>query len=348
MIASGNVTVQKESRVTIAAIAREAGVSVPTVSRVLNGRADVSPQTRARVEDLLARHDYRRRATREREAAQLIDLVFDDLDSPWALEIIRGVEDGAHAYGAGIVVSAIHQRSGSTRQWLANLRTRSTAGVIFVASDVTQALHAEVRRHNIPVAVIDPAGTPPGDIPTVGATNWPGGLSATEHLISLGHRRIGFIGGSDRLLCSRARLDGYRAALEAAGIPVDGDLIRPGDFYHEAGFAGGTVLLEPEDRDDRPTAIFAASDQMAFGVYEAVRRRGLRVPEDVSVIGFDDLPESRWASPPLTTVRQPLTEMGLVAARTVLAPGKGTTTETPRVELATQLATRESTARLLA
>jgi LacI family transcriptional regulator len=257
------------------------------------------------------------------------------------VEIIRGVEDVAHAAGVGTVVSAVHRRSASTRQWLQNLRARATDGVIFVISDLAPTVHAELRRLNIPTAVVDPAGVPAIDVPTIGATNWAGGLSATEHLLSLGHQRVGFIAGPRRLLCSRARLDGYRAGLEAAGISVSDELIRQGDFYHESGYVGGTALL---DLADPPTAIFAASDQMAFGVYEAVRRRGLRVPDDISVVGFDDLPEARWASPPLTTVRQPLTEMGGLAARTVLRLAQGEQIESPRVELATELVVRDSTA----
>jgi len=335
------VTVDEGRRVTITAIAREAGVSVPTVSRVVNGRSDVSPETRERVEELLRQHGYRRRPTRARVSASLIDLVFNDLDSPWAVEIIRGVEDVAHNAGVGTVVSAIHSRSTSARQWLQNLRARATDGVIFVTSDLTPPLHAELRRLNIPMVVVDPAGVPAIDVPTVGATNWAGGLSATEHLLGSGHRRIGFIAGPRRLLCSRARLDGYRAGLEAAGLEVDDQLVQPGDFYHESGFACANALL---DLPEPPTAIFAASDQMAFGVYEAVRQRGLRVPDDISVIGFDDLPEARWASPPLTTVRQPLSEMGALAARTVLRLAQGEEIESPRVELATEMVIRHSTA----
>jgi LacI family transcriptional regulator len=238
-------------------------------------------------------------------------------------------------------VSAIHRRSAPTRQWLSNLRARSTDGVILVLSDLEPPLAAELRRLDAPIVAVDPAGTPSLDIPTVGATNWAGGLSATEHLVSLGHRRIGLIAGPRRLLCSRARLDGYRAGLESAGIGVADELIRQGDFYHESGFKGSAALL---DLADPPTAIFASSDQMAFGVYEAVRQRGLRVPDDISVVGFDDLPEARWASPPLTTVRQPLAEMGVVAARTVLALAQGQELDSRRVELATELVTRVSTA----
>ncbi|MGC4807575.1 LacI family DNA-binding transcriptional regulator [Micromonospora sp. DT233] len=322
-------------------IARLAGVSVPTVSRVINGRSDVAPQTRERVEDLLTRHGYRRRPSSSRPDAALIDLVFNDLDSPWAVEIIRGVEDVAHGSGVGTVVSAIHQRTSSARQWLDNIRARSTQGVIFVTSMVAPPLQAELRRLNLPVVIVDPAGVAPQAASTIGATNWAGSLGANQYLLGLGHRRIGFIAGPPQLMCSRARLDGYRAALEGAGVALEDALIRPGNFYHEAGYAAGTQLLA---LPDPPTAIFASSDQMALGVYEAVRKRGLRVPDDVSVVGFDDLPEVRWCSPPLTTVRQPLAEMGMMAARTVLRLAQGEKIESPRVELATELVVRDSAA----
>ncbi|WP_435818138.1 LacI family DNA-binding transcriptional regulator [Micromonospora matsumotoense] len=322
-------------------IARLAGVSVPTVSRVINGRSDVAPQTRERVEELLTRHGYQPRSAARRTQSALIDLVFNDLDSPWAVEIIRGVEDVAQASGAGTVVSAIHRRTSSAKQWLDNMRTRSTEGVIFVTSMVEPPLQAELRRLRLPVVIVDPAGVAPQEAPTIGATNWAGSLRATQYLLGLGHRRIGFIAGPPQLMCSRARMDGYRAALDAAGLAVDDRLVRPGNFYHESGYTAGMHLLGlPEP----PTAIFASSDQMALGVYEAVRKRGLRVPDDVSVVGFDDLPEVRWCSPPLTTIRQPLAEMGMLAARTVLRLARGETIESPRVELATDLVVRDSAA----
>ncbi|MDT5040790.1 MAG: LacI family transcriptional regulator [Actinoplanes sp.] len=330
-------------RVTISAIAHEAGVSVPTVSRVLNGRADVAPQTRALVEGLLKQHGYRRRAARRPGGrAGLVDLVFNDLDSPWAVELIRGVEEVTHAAGVGTVVSAVHRHTGtSTKQWLQNLRARASDGVIFVNSDLTTTVYTELQRLGIPIVVVDPVGGGAFDVPTVGATNWAGGRAATGHLTSLGHRRIALITGPRTLLCSRARLDGYRAALEEAGLTVDEGLIRQGDFIHESGFAAATELLAlPQP----PTAVFACNDAMALGVFEAARRHGLRIPEDLSVVGFDDLPESRWSPPPLTTIRQPLAEMGALAARTALRLAQGEITGLPRVELATELITRESTA----
>jgi LacI family transcriptional regulator len=330
-----------ENRVTMIAIAKEAGVSVPTVSRVLNGRSDVAPRTRQRVEHLLRERGYRPRSPLLRATAKLIDLVFNDLDSPWAVEIIRGVEEVAHSIGVGTIVSAIHRRASSAATWMENLRNRTTAGVILVTSDLTPPMNAELRRLNVPMVVIDPAGMPATDVPTIGVTNWAGGLSATQHLTALGHRRIGFISGPKRLLCSRARQDGYGAGLAAAGIEFDRALIKEGNFYHESGFACAQALLSLKRR---PTAIFASCDQMAFGVYEAARRRGLRVPDDLSVVGFDDLPESRWTSPPLTTVRQPLSEMGLVAARTLLRLAQGEPIDSPHIELATDFVARDSTA----
>ncbi|MGX1163086.1 LacI family transcriptional regulator [Pseudarthrobacter sp. SLBN-100] len=329
--------------ITISAIAAEAGVSVPTVSRVLNGRGDVSPRTRERVETLLRDHGYQRRGARPSVRSGLIDLVFNDLDSPWAVEIIRGVEEAANEAGASTVVSAIHRSANptSTRQWLDNVSARASDGAILVTTDLDSFLRAELQRLDVPAVVIDPAGVPELDVPTIGATNWTGAVGATEHLTGLGHRRIGFVAGVPGLWCSRARLDGYRAGLDAAGIPFDPDLVVEGDFDYQSGFRAGSTLLE---LSGPVTAVFAASDQMALGVYEAVRKKGLRVPEDISVLGFDDLPEARWASPPLTTVRQPLAEMGKLAARTVLRMLQGEGVASPRVELATRLVVRESTA----
>lgn len=329
--------------VTISAIAAEAGVSVPTVSRVLNGRGDVAPRTRERVETLLREHGYQRRGARQEPRSGLIDLVFNDLDSPWAVEIIRGVEEAANEAGASTVVSAIHRQGSrnSTRQWLDNVSARASDGAILVTTDLDSFLRAELQRLHVPVVVVDPAGVPDLDVPTVGATNWTGAVGATEHLTGLGHRRIGFVAGTPGLWCSRARLDGYRAGLDAAGIPFDSELVMEGGFDYPSGYRAGCRLL---DLAEPPSAVFAASDQMALGVYEAVRRKGLRVPEDVSVVGFDDLPEARWASPPLTTVRQPLAEMGVLATRTVLRMLQGEGVDTLRVELATRLVVRESTA----
>jgi LacI family transcriptional regulator len=326
--------------VTIAAIAEEAGVSVPTVSRVLNRRSDVAPGTRERVERLLRESGYRRRGTRA-EGASLIDLVFNDLDSPWAIEVMRGVEDAAHAAGMGTVVSAVHRQAGSTRRWLSNIRARASDGAVFVTTNLDPLLHEELQSLQVPAVVIDPAGLPDLDVPTISSDSFAGGVSATEHLVALGHRRIAHVTGRLSLWASRARLDGYRSVLQAAGMPGDPELVVEGDFSFASGFRAGRRLL---DLEYPPTAIFAGSDELALGVTEALRRARLTVPQDVSVVGFDDLPLVRWSSPPLTTVSQPLVEMGKLAVQTVQRLVRGEQIENTRVELATTLVVRDSTA----
>jgi LacI family transcriptional regulator len=330
-----------EHRTTLAAIAAEAGVSLPTVSKVVNGRPDVAPATRARVEQLLDEHRYSRGGVRRHRRSGLIDLVFNGLDSPWAVEILRGVEEWGAGHETGIAVSSVRHGNVRPASWTSALASHDTDGVILVTSELTGSQLEQLREAGIPLVVVDPVNPPPPDLPSVGATNWAGGLAATEHLLSLGHRRIGAIAGPGDYLCSRARIDGYRTALERADVQFDPALVRNGDFYHEGGFIQGGELL---GLTKPPTAIFAGSDQQAFGVYEAARQRGLRIPQNLSVVDFDDLPVARWVSPPLTTVRQPLTEMGSAAAQMLGELIDGTTLRSSRVELTTELITRESTA----
>ncbi len=329
------------SRLTLADIAAEAGVSLPTVSKVVNGRADVAPATRARVERLLDERNYRHPGLRPGRRSGLIDLVFNGLDSPWAVEILRGVEEWCAANGKGAAVSAVRHGSVRPASWTSALASHDTDGVLLVFEELTTEQLGELREADIPLVVIDPVNLPEPDLPSVGCTNWAGGMAATDHLVGCGHRRIGAIGGPSSSLCSRARVDGYRSALERAGVSFDPALVRNGDFEHEGGFVRGGELL---DLAEPPTAIFAGSDQQALGVYEAARQRGLRIPQDLSVVGFDDLPVDRWLSPPLTTVRQPLAEMGWAAANMLGTLIDGLPLPSRRLELTTELIVRESTA----
>jgi LacI family transcriptional regulator len=331
----------QRQRPRLADIAAEAGVSLPTVSKVVNGHADVAAATRARIEQLLGERNYRHPGVRAGRRSGLIDVVFNGLDSPWAVEILRGIEEWCSTHGLGAAVSAVRHGSARPASWTSALASHDTDGVLLVTSEVTAEQLSQLREDDIPLVVVDPANLPEPDLASVGATNWAGGMAATEHLISCGHTRIAAIGGPAEYLCSRARLDGYRSALERAGLRYDPALIRHGNFRHEGGFACGGELL---DSDDRPTAIFAGSDEQALGVYEAARQRGLRIPQDLSVVGFDDLPMDRWVSPPLTTVRQPLAEMGRVAADMLGTLIEGLPLATRRVELATELVVRASTA----
>ncbi len=335
--ASGPVS----GKITIADIATEAGVSVPTVSKVMNGRTDVAAHTRERVEAIIRRHGYQRRGDDRSRRSTLVELMFHELESAWALEIIRGAEQVAREHGLAVVMSESQGRLTPGHGWLESVIARRPLGVIAVFSDLSATQLAKLRARDIPVVVVDPVGEPGTETPSIGATNWNGGLTATRHLLELGHTRIAMIGGPERVLCSRARVDGYRAALETAGLTVDPDLVRYGDFHVESGFKQATVLLS---RPDRPTAIFAGSDLQALGVYEAARAAGLRVPQDLSVVGFDDLPLAEWVGPPLTTVRQPLQDMAAAGTRLAITLARGEKPEHRRIELATTLVVRHSTA----
>ena len=331
----------QQTRPTLAFIATQAGVSQATVSKVLNDRTDVAPATRERVERLLRAHNYLGPDSRRSRRSGLIDLLIGGLDSPWAVEIVRGVEADCAARRMRAVVSLVRGGDARPPSWTNVPATHHSDGVILVLSGMTHRHREQLKASSVALVVVDPVNLPDTDIASVGATNWAGGLSATEHLLELGHRRIAAIGGPHALMCTQARIDGYRAGLERAGVEPDRGLIRYGDFKHAAGFHATRELLA---LPDPPTAIFAGSDQQAMGAYEAARQTGLRIPHDLSIVGFDDLPLCEWLSPPLTTVRQPLEEMGRTAARTLFQLLDGEPLVSTRIELATELIVRESTA----
>jgi LacI family xylobiose transport system transcriptional regulator len=329
----------ESSPLTIAQLAALAGVSTATVSKVVNGRSEVSPETRAAVEELIRRHGYRRQRRRSTPTA-MVELVFHALEGDYPVEITKGVAEVAREHDLMVGISDLHRDHAAGAAWLEGVVRRRPSGVIAVFSGLTETQHEQLARSEIPLVLLDPADTPARNIPSVGAGNWNGGLTATRHLLALGHRRIAIITGPDSALSSRARLDGYRTALDMAGVSVDPQLIGRGDFLIEGGLAEAHRMLR---LPDRPTAIFATNDGQAVGVYHAAHQLGLRIPDDLSVIGFDDLPSVRWAIPPLTTIRQPLTEMAAAATSMLLRLAHGEQLPQSRVELATELVVREST-----
>ncbi|MER7112887.1 LacI family DNA-binding transcriptional regulator [Saccharomonospora azurea] len=334
-------------RATLAMVADAAGVSPPTASKVLNGRGDVAAATRAKVEQAARELGYTSPAGRRAAVAtRIVDLMFDDLVSPYSLEVLSGVTEAGTEAGVDVVVNRLHAADAAGAQsnpdaWVKGLKAAGREGVIIVTSELTEEQVDAFDRAGLPLVVIDPLNLPRVDVTSVGATNFSGGLSATEHLLSLGHRRIGFAGGPTRAACGQARLHGYRAALEKAGVTVAPELTLHGAFSYPAGLEMGSRLL---DSPEPPTAVFAASDTTALGVIEAARRRGLRVPDDLSVVGFDDTILATLATPALTVVRQPLPDMGRVALRTLLRLAAGETLDSHHVELATHLVVRDSTA----
>lgn len=332
-------TQEGPGKVTLAQVAEIAGVSVPTVSKVLNGRQDVSPPTRQKIERLLEIHGYRR-TSRSAPEVPLIEVVFHELDAIWAMELILGVEKVAKDTGASLVLTQSGTRHSPGPEWIEGVLRRRPLGVILVFSALPKEYKQQLRSRSIPFVIIDPAGDPEPDVPSVGSANWSGGLAATRHLIEIGHRRIGIITGPADMMCSLARLDGYRSAVTSAGLTADPSLVAYGDFHVEGGYERAMAMLRPLDR---PTAIFAGSDLQALGVLEAAGALGLRTPEDLSVVGYDDVPVAKWSRPALTTVHQPLRKMAEAASEMLLRLNAGERTTT-RLELATSLVVRKSTA----
>jgi DNA-binding LacI/PurR family transcriptional regulator len=330
---------RRRGEATVATIARLAGVSPPTVSKVLNGRSGVAEDTRQRVEALLREHGYRRPDAVIPSA--VLEVVFHALEGHAAVAIMRGVEEVARTRELAVGFSELSGRNTDRRGWVEQVLARRPTGVIGVYASFSPREQAKFAAAGIPLVALDPTGEPLHTTPSVGAANWSGGLAAARHLIELGHRRIAVIGGPVSYLCSRARLDGFHAAMDEAGIPVDPALVRHGRFMFDDGLAHGLALLKFHEP---PTAIVCGDDLQAMGVYEAARQLGVRIPDELSVVGFDDIDYAQWMGPPLTTVRQPLAKMGATAAELVLMLADGEEPTQTRVELATSLIVRGSSA----
>jgi len=326
-------------RVTLAMIAAEAGVSKATVSKVLNGRTDVSADTRSRLESLLRSHGYRRRPAAS--PSRTIEVVLSDLDAGWSLEVIGGIERTAHEAGFSVILTVSGDRHAPADEWLDGVLLRRPAGVVLMFADLPREQREKLRARGMPFAIIAPSGDPSPGVPSVGSANRDGAFAATRHLIELGHRRIAAITGPRDMMCSVARLEGYREAMAAARLPVDPDWVRFGTFLPAGGEVHARELLA---RRDRPTAVFAGSDLQALGVIAAATATGLAVPTDLSVVGYDDIALSRWMSPQLTTVHQPLARMGAEAARMVLHLAEGGVADSRRIDLPARLVVRGSSA----
>ena len=323
----------------LASIADEAGVSPATVSKVVHRRRDVSEATRARIEALLTERGYVRAWETEARRPRQILAVFRDLAGPYTLEVVRGIVESAAGIGVHTTVGTTGRRS--IAQWLEECPRLGALGVVIVISTLAEREERRILDQRLPVVLVDPLNAPAGDIPSIGVTNWHGATTAVQHLIDLGHRRIGMLAGRSHSLAGSARLHGYRAALAEAGIAYDPALVRSTDFdYGEALRSARSVL----QRDGRPTALFAASDVQALGALEAARQLGISVPRELSVMAFDDTLVAAMASPPLSAVRQPFRELGQEATRVLLHLADGRPPATTRRELATELVVRMSTA----
>ncbi len=330
---------------TMSQIATVVGVSVATVSKVINQRADVAPATRERVEQAMAQQGYvlnrAARSLRKGRSGQIDFLVGQELNSYYAFEILRGVEEALLSTEVRVVLASTHAHREREQQWRQRLSEGAIDGAILVLANKQSLYLQELDRRRIPFVVVDPLGELGPEDLSVSATNWAGGKLATQYLLSLGHRRIAVVMGEASHPCTQDRLAGYRLALQEAGVSIDPALIRFADFHGERAHQEMMQLLAlPE----APTAVFVGNDEQCLGVYRAVYECGIAIPDAMSVVGFDNMPYAEWVTPALTTIHQPLLEMGRVATKMVLRLIAGEPVETIRVELATPLITRASCA----
>ncbi|NLX09575.1 MAG: LacI family transcriptional regulator [Chloroflexi bacterium] len=326
---------------TIYDVAREAGVSYSTVSRTLSGYEFVKPSTREKVlraaEKLgyVPNHQARSLAGGR---SHLIGVLVPGLNNSYIGEILRGIDEALAESEYNLLLYTTHRRQGKESHYAATIMNSGVDGLLLVVPLMATPYLDTLHERDFPCVVIDQSEeTQKGAV--VSGTNWQGAFEATEYLIGLGHCRIGFISGLAGLTSTTERLAGYSAALAQHGLALDERLIAEGSFLQEGGYTAAQQLLA---LPDRPTAIFAANDLSALGAMEAVREHGLRIPKDISLVGFDDIPQASLGYPKLTTVRQPLSEMGREAANILLEEIAHPEQPRRRVTLPTKLIIRDS------
>lgn len=327
--------------VTIFDVADEAGVSYATVSRVINNKDHVSVEKRERVLHAMARLGYVANAQARSLAggsSHVVGLLVDYLNTSYMGEIVRGIDVALDAHHCNLMLYTTHRRKTKESAYVTKLTRELADGLLLILPRNVNAYLDTLRQRRFPHVLIDYLSDGE-NVPSVSTTNFQGAYDAVNYLLSLGHRRIGFITGTMDFGCAQERLAGYEMALKDHGVLADPLLICEGDFLQPQGYQCTQTLLE---LTEAPTAIFASNDIMALGVMEAARERGLRLPEDLSIIGFDDIPQAGYVHPLLTTVRQPLEEMGRVAALLLLKYIAQPDTAIERIKLPTELIIRQS------
>ncbi len=326
--------------VTIQDVAKAAGVSVTTVSRVLNDKDDVAFETYEKVQSVIQELGYTSslaaRSMRSRKT-NVIGLIMPDVEQPFPIQVMKGVNRAVAELDYDLIVytSGDFKKPSSAdreRHYVSLLNGSIADGVIVVTPAATTFSTAA------PVVAVDPNNVSP-DCPAVIANNRAGAMAAMEHLISLGHRRIGYIGGRPDLQSAVRRLQGYENALRQAGIPLIPELIQIGDYSTEKAYVCAQHLL---NMTNPPTAIFAANDQSAIGVIKAAHEAGLHIPDDLSVVGFDNIPEAAFMRPALTTVDQSIDRMGHVATEMLICLIQGEMLDNNLYKMPTQLIVRDS------
>lgn len=329
-------------RVTIAQVAEEAGVSAMTVSNVLNGRPGASEETRRRVLSAAERLGYQPNlSARNLKAGRtgLVGVMTLDLTGQYGLEIVRGIADELASDEREMLISATYQNGVRERERVEFLSRGLVDGVLMIAPVLEDDTMDLLRRKGLPCVVIDPRRVD-SPLPRVTVDNYGGMRQGTEHLLALGHTRIAYLRGNSDLESSSVRFQGFHDALRLTGLDVDQSMVAESDFTYTQSFRVASALIT----EHWPTALVAGGDLIALGALDAARACGLRVPEDFSVVGFDDLPQAAQTFPALTTVRQPLHEMGRLGARMLLSLVDGRPLLMENMRMPTELVVRGTTA----
>lgn len=330
-------------RPTIGDVAAAAGVSKTTVSRVLNGKPDVNPATVQAITQVVERLGYVPSASAvslARGRARSIGLLAPALSRPWVLQVIRGVAEGIETTDYSLSLFTSSRSQSSLQDLHAHLRSQALDGLAIMQPPWHADMSQEFRMHDIPIVLIDDRETH-SSVPSVASADADGVTAAVQHLVGLGRTNIAMIAGPVEIECHRERLDAFRTALKNSDVPVRESLICEGsDDTHSAGMAATEKLL---DRGEALDAIFVGNDAMALGAMRSLRARGVNIPDDVAICGFDDIVSARYADPPLTTIYNPLYEMGGQAVRMLLDACNGQHLPTETVYLPTRLITRAST-----
>ena len=326
---------------TMKDVAQAAAVSVTTVSHVVNETRYVSEELRERVLQAMDKLNYHpntlARSLRQ-GISHTIGLIVPDNANPFFAEIARVIETRGFENGYSCILCNSDSQLEKELTYVSMLVAKQVDGIVFIGASSHSEQIALLTEQAVPVVVAD-RQLLDSDVDLVLVDNYRGGHLATEHLISQGHRRIGCVTGPSDTTPSADRVHGYMDALAAAGLPVDNTLIVKGDFRYSTGATGASQLL---DLTEPPTAIFACNDAMAIACMAVVRERGLAIPDDISIIGFDDVPQAAFTSPPLTTVAQPIEEIGKVATDLLIERMSGSTRPNQRVILDVSLVIRGS------
>jgi len=324
-------------------VAEKAELSVSTVSHVINNTRAVSNESRQRVRSAMEELGYKPNAlarSLRRRKTNTVGMIVPDSANPFFAEVARAIEDASFAHNYSVILCNSEGDLEKQQAYTNVLIENRVAGILFVAAGISTELVNDLEQRRVPLVVVD-REVPGVEVDTVLTNHDQGGYLATQHLVELGHRRIACIAGNSEVSPSAERVTGYRRSLDANSLAYDENLVVKGNFRYESGFEATTQLLA---LDAPPSAIFACNDLMAVGCISAASRLGIRVPDELSVVGFDDVRLASFTNPPLTTVAQPIAEIGALATKMLLERMSDLDADSHFERLDTELRVRRSTA----